>query len=53
MDITITIRGLEELGLGLSALAAALPEVARQLATLPEDGEATRGARPPQRHSCK
>ena len=36
MDITITIRGLEELGLGLSALAAALPEVARQLATLPE-----------------
>ena len=24
MDITITIRGLEELGLGLSALAAAL-----------------------------
>lgn len=36
MDITITIRGLEELGLGLSALAAALPETARQLATLPE-----------------
>ena len=35
MDITITIRGLEELGLGLSALAAALPETARQLATLP------------------
>lgn len=34
MDITITIRGLEELGLGLSALAAALPETARQLATL-------------------
>lgn len=36
MDITITIRGLEELGLGLSALAATLPETARQLATLPE-----------------
>ena len=36
MDITITIRGLEELGLGLSALAAALPETARQLATLLE-----------------
>lgn len=34
MDITITIRGLEELGLGLSALAATLPETARQLATL-------------------
>lgn len=34
MDITITIRGLEELGLGLSALAAALPETARQLAAL-------------------
>ena len=34
MDITITIRGLEELGLGLSALAAALPETARVLATM-------------------
>ena len=34
MDITITVRGLEELGTGLSALAAALPEALRQFAAL-------------------
>lgn len=34
MDITITVRGLEELGVGLSALAAALPEALRQFAAL-------------------
>lgn len=47
MDITITIRGLEELGLGLSALAAALPEAARQLAVLPEAARQLAALQPP------